>query len=265
MDRALYFDLLTSPDMAWAHVEKLADELKRTNGEQERVRGWYLHALEVLDSIFSRQQAKGDFLGYSGFRYAIRTGVGRVLTGYNIERALACLRQLSEFLDNYENELRPAIAIQEMEQSRKVFVVHGHDEGRVAQVARCLKELGLEPIVLHEQPNRGKTIIEKFEENSDVRFAVVIMTNDDVGASNADAAKKSFQPRARQNVILELGYFVGRLGRDRVAVLAQQGVEQPSDIHGVVYTPLDQGGAWKYLLVRELKAVGFEVSADAVK
>jgi hypothetical protein len=99
--------------------------------------------------------------------------------------------------------------------SKRVFVVHGHDEGMRESVARVLTRLGLKPVILHEQPDRGRTIIEKFHEHSDVGFAVVLLSPDDTGYSTtagADTAK----PRARQNVILELGFFLGRLGRENV-------------------------------------------------
>jgi predicted nucleotide-binding protein len=87
------------------------------------------------------------------------------------------------------------------------------------------------PIVLHEQASRGKTVIEQFEAHADVEFAVVLLTGNDVGAAKSEPAK--LQPRARQNVILELGCFTGRIGRDRVCALYENGVELPSDYDGV--------------------------------
>jgi predicted nucleotide-binding protein len=146
--------------------------------------------------------------------------------------------------------------------SRRIFVVHGHDHGNKEMVARFLGGLDLEPVVLHEQADQGKTIIEKFEAHaSDVRCAVVILTADDIASSKATPEQKEF--RARQNVILELGFFVGKLGRDRTFALVENGVTLPSDIHGLVYIPLDAGG-WKLHLVRELKAAGLQVDANRV-
>jgi hypothetical protein len=111
--------------------------------------------------------------------------------------------------------------------STKIFIVHGHDELAKESVARFIEKIGLEAIVLHEQPNAGRTIIEKFEDYSNVGFAVVLLTPDDIG-SPKDKRNES-QPRSRQNVILELGYFMGRLGRGRVCALYKEGVEIPSD------------------------------------
>ena len=144
----------------------------------------------------------------------------------------------------------------------KVFVVHGHDESARETVARFLEKLELTPIILHEQPNGGRTIIEKFEDYAEVGFAVILLTPDDIGASGGSADELGC--RARQNVILELGFFLGRLGRDRVCALVKGDVETPSDYDGVVYTEFDDGGGWRMKLVRELKNAGFDADANLV-
>jgi predicted nucleotide-binding protein len=139
--------------------------------------------------------------------------------------------------------------------SRKIFIVHGHAGEPREAVARFLAQLDFEPIILHEQANQGRTIIEKFEDHAEVGFAIILLTPDDVGSvSHGDA-----HPRARQNVILELGYFIGRLGRSRVCALKVGELELPSDILGIVWTPFDAGGAWKLALGRELQAAGFDI------
>lgn len=141
--------------------------------------------------------------------------------------------------------------------STEVFVVHGHDEGARESVARYLELKGLKPVILHEQANRGMTIIEKFERHSDVPFAVVLLTPDDVGASKDDT--NALKPRARQNVLLEWGYFVGRLGRSNVCALYKRGVELPSDMDGLIWIEMDTAGAWKTLLEKELREAGMLV------
>lgn len=145
--------------------------------------------------------------------------------------------------------------------ARKVFVVHGHDEGAREAVARFLERLDFETIILHEQANQGRTIIEKIEAHGDVGFAVVLLTPDDVGGLKDG----ELSPRARQNVLLELGFFIGALGRSRVCALKRGDVEIPSDFGGVVYEPYDAGGgAWKSALGRELQAAGFEIDWNKV-
>jgi len=142
-----------------------------------------------------------------------------------------------------------------------VFIVHGHDETAKLDVARTIERMGLSAIILHEQPNQGRTVIEKFENNaSEVGFAVILLTPDDVGS--ALGKKEDLQPRARQNVVLELGYFSALLGRGRVAVLYKAGVEIPSDYLGVVYTKMDEAGSWKFALAKELKIAGIDVDLN---
>ncbi len=139
-----------------------------------------------------------------------------------------------------------------------VFVVHGHDVATREQVVRFIEHCGLQPVVLHEQANRGRTIIEKFEANADVSFAVVLLTPDDqVYKPESDATM-----RARQNVILELGYFIGKLGRERVCALKRDEVEIPSDVLGVNWTDFDTAGAWKLGLAKELRAAGFNIDMN---
>ena len=145
--------------------------------------------------------------------------------------------------------------------SRRIFLVHGRDEGAKNTVARFLEKLNLQPVILDEQANLGLTIIEKFESHSDVGFAIVLLTPDDEGALRGD--EQSGRHRARQNVIFELGFFIGRLGRERVCALTKgSAMEIPSDYSGVVYIPLDDSGAWRYRLVKELKSAGLDVDAN---
>lgn len=131
----------------------------------------------------------------------------------------------------------------------RVFIVHGRDESAKNDVARFIERIGLEAVILHEQPNGGRTIIQKFqEESAGSAFAIVLMTPDDVGGLNAD----HLQPRARQNVIFELGFFLGRLGPKKVCALFSGNLEKPSDFEAVVYIPYSSVSGWKGDLAREL-------------
>lgn len=148
--------------------------------------------------------------------------------------------------------------------TKQVFIVHGHDEALLSQVARLIEKLGLEAIILKEQADQGKTIIEKFEKHADVGFAVVLMTTDDMGAKLVDAENGNYKARARQNVIMELGYFAASLGRSRMCVLKSEGVEEPSDILGLVYTPVDNAKAWEYKLAKELKSADYRIDLNII-
>ncbi len=143
--------------------------------------------------------------------------------------------------------------------SRNVFLVHGRNDAVRESVARFLERLELQPVILHEQPNKGRTIIEKFEAHSDVGFAVVLLTADDMGTL---ASEDHLRPRARQNVILELGYFIGKLGRARVCAVYVEGVELPSDIHGILYVPYDNSNGWRLKLANEIRAAGIAVDLN---
>lgn len=155
---------------------------------------------------------------------------------------------------------------------RAVFIVHGHDDGLKNTVARFITDCKLDPIILHEQVNQGRTLIEKFEYHSDVGFAIILYTPCDLGAAVAelesvDGTKQleKLKGRARQNVIFEHGYFIGRLGRENVCAIIRKGVEQPSDLSGIVYIAHDQADAWKVALMNELTASGYEIDFNVLK
>lgn len=144
---------------------------------------------------------------------------------------------------------------------RSVFVVHGHDETLLAEVDAFLLRIGLHPVVLRVQPSSGRTIMEKIEAYSDVQYAICLLTPDDIGASKK--TPDDLRSRARQNVILELGYFIGLLGRGRVCALYRGDLELPSDYHGVMYTGTDiPNFDWRFMLCKELADSGIPVATE---
>lgn len=150
------------------------------------------------------------------------------------------------------------------EKSNNIFIVHGKDESMKINVARVIEKLKLNPTILHEKPNKGRTIIEKFTDYSDVLYAIVLLSPDDIGYEKESSSIENQYFRARQNVILELGYFLGKLGRERVLVLfrEEKKFEIPSDYSGVLFIPFDSAGKWQIDLVKELKASGYDVDAN---
>jgi Predicted nucleotide-binding protein containing TIR-like domain len=140
-----------------------------------------------------------------------------------------------------------------------IFIVHGSDTVRAESVAHTVTSAtGRKAIMLREQPNLGRTLIEKFERHAaEVPYAIIVLTADDKGSRADDTESR---PRGRQNVIFEVGYFYGRIGRDHVSVLLQAGVEKPSDMDGIAYITFDDNGAWKTELFRELGHAGFDIS-----
>ena len=140
------------------------------------------------------------------------------------------------------------------------FIVHGHNDAILQSVARFIESIDVKPIILFEQAGKGQTIIEKLESNSSVSFSIVLLTPDDLGklASSTEEPK----PRARQNVIFELGFFIGVLGRSHVCALYDENVELPSDYRGVEYVKIDAEGAWKLKLAKEMKEAGLQIDMN---
>lgn len=140
----------------------------------------------------------------------------------------------------------------------KVFIVHGHDGELKEAVARVIERQGIKPIILSEQVNRGATIIEKIEVNSDVNGAICLFTSDDFGRGKNESIDN---PRARQNVVFEAGYFVGKLGRENVVLISDGNIELPSDLQGVVYSNKNE---WKFQVLKELKAIGYYIDYNKI-
>ena len=171
-----------------------------------------------------------------------------------------CSSQIQEATPK-SNALTPDKPSKIMDTSQ-VFIVHGHDNLARLEVANFIKSLGLKDIVLNEQASSGKTIIEKIEEYSDVGFAIVLYTPCDVGASQRQ--KDQLRSRARQNVVFEHGYLMAKIGRANVCPLVKGDLETPTDISGIVYTPMDEGGAWKSKVAREMRACGYKVDLNEI-
>ena len=211
---------------------------------------------------------------FSIVRYiSLAVGFGDSSDGYEedyykdaLDSAAAIISSMIDEIKEYwgDENLATTPGISEAKESEpqttsKVFVAYGRDEGAKDSVARFLQNLGLEPVILSELPAKGQTIIEKFNSNSDVGFAVALLTPDDAGSLSDETELKA---RARQNVIFELGFFIGKLGRDKVCALTKGEPEIPSDYAGVEYIPLDEHGAWRMGLFKELRAAGFDIDAD---
>ncbi len=148
--------------------------------------------------------------------------------------------------------------------SKKIFVVHSDKNEKVHYVARVLSTLNLEPVILREQVNQGRTLIEKFDEIANgASFAIVLASQDDL-CYDKDQTPETAKYRARQNVIFELGFFIGKLKRGNVVTLLEtnENFEFPSDYKGVVYILFDVHGNWKFDLVKELKSAGYDVDAN---
>ncbi|WP_445217743.1 TIR domain-containing protein [Bradyrhizobium sp. Pa8] len=268
-------------ERAIPRIERRIADLKNLNFVPMRergapeIRGIKVSIEQTLEEIFGAYST--EYRRYSpaavlnGGPMAIGGGRGidpRPYYEKSRSQSIALLEQAIQGLKERQADLASSSGGQELlveddnaapEFSRRIFVVHGRDGEHRETVARFLEQLGFEAIILHEQPNRGRALIAKFREvAADIGFAIVLMTPDDIGGIRDGEP----QPRARQNVIFELGFFIGALGPERVAALVSSQVERPSDFDGVVYIPLD--GEWRLPLCRELRAAGYEVDFNKV-
>lgn len=237
------------------------------NGSPEDFSLWHKQTGTVLRTVMGAESH--SYRDFSAIRYTpavrspdMRTDGYRAAGVRNVVNVLKAAKeelQLQEETSATPNQEAPTQA-----SADEIFIVHGRDNERKLDFARTIRAItGVEPIILHEQPNRGRVLIEKFEANaSRAGYAVVLLTADDLGRAKTDAADV---PRARQNVVFELGFFIGALGRERVAVFLDSGVEEPGDVRGIVYNPIDSGGAWKLALARELDAADIPVDFSGLR
>lgn len=229
---------------------EFAQKRKTSKDYRECYAKWKMQCLSYLDEIKANRIIVSNFqVAFGNFEFHHYEDRAR------IDDIIGYLKGLSQ----EETPRTKKKQIKNNENNNKsVFIVHGHNKALRTEVKTVLLELGLKPIILSEQANGGKTVIEKFEENSEqVNYAIILMTADDEGKAVKDT---DYRLRARQNVILEMGYFMSRLKRSNVFLLLEDDIELPSDINGVVYASVREN--WKFMLVKELKNCGYQVSAD---
>ncbi|MDF2383875.1 nucleotide-binding protein [Nostoc ellipsosporum NOK] len=231
-------------------------------------RDWILYISEYLKQSFNKPnneyRRSFDDEGY--------TFIGRIGSYKSeiedckdlIKRRIDNIRNLIKLSDLFKtsvtNHLTAEVSKMHVN-SNEVFIVHGHDEEAKVKTARFIEKLGFRPIILHEQASSGKTIIEKIEEYSNVGFGIILYTPCDKGGKKDDPTLKG---RARQNVVFEHGYLIGKIGRKNVCALVKGDVETPNDISGVVYINLDDSDAWHIKVAKKLRNSGYEVDMNKV-
>ncbi|MEO8146850.1 MAG: nucleotide-binding protein [Bacteroidia bacterium] len=224
---------------------------------------WHDYNLELIKRAFNKP---GSEYYRSYFTVNVNVGVRDYMSGVNTnhpsykiketkEKVTNCLSNLNRLIEKLPLiEEESSIATNKPEEKNFFncgFIVHGHDDLLKLEVARYIeKELRKNTIILQSEVTRGQTIIEKFENNSRVDFAVAIWTSDDTGKSKTES---EFQPRARQNVIFETGFFIGALSRKNVIILIEKGIEVPSNYGGIV--PIKLEGNWRDDLRKEIEAI----------
>lgn len=230
---------------------------------------WNDYNRTFLENSFTTDEARKDYDAFPGFATIsygyeppepLQERIAAVMT--SIKSKVLRLTSLLNKLDVIPEE-NPSSQTQEQgtvqtKSSNSVFLVHGHNDTMLAEVQVFLRKLKLRPIVLKDEPSKGQTVIEKLESNSDVSYAIVLLTADDDGRERDTA---DWKPRARQNAVLELGYFMGHLGRKNVCAIYEKGVELPSDFDGIVY--IDSAN-WQLPLSKELRSAGLKFDPQDV-
>lgn len=240
--------------------------MEQLDAAENEYRRWNSYNAEMLKRLFTTHKFEEEY-SWWGVMVSMydKSPAEKVKEHKNEIREkihrLESVRDRLELVPVVVGVVKPGRTAVARDRTNKVFVVHGHDEAARESVARFLERIGIEAVILHEQATGGRTIVEKLEHYADVDFAVILLTPDDVGGVKTFSPDK-LQPRARQNVVLELGFFVGRLGRRHVCALYKGSLELPSDYLGVGYVALDEGGGWRLQLAKELRGAGFSVDMN---
>lgn len=257
--------------------EKLIDDLNRlktrldkevriyyidenTSMGDERLKSWFRSAQKILNPISPELYDQLENKPTTPMVWSIDSPEIHFFDSYTRKPLFSFIDSLILDIQNDEFELPKPKSEKINNQTKikslkKAFIVHGHDNAQKLETARFLERIGFEAIILHEQANNGKTIIEKLEKYTNVGFGIVLYTPDDMGEALKN--QNNLRPRARQNVVFEHGLLIGKLGRDRVfPLVTNHSIELPGDISGVVYMS-DTG--WEIQLAKEIKALGYEV------
>ncbi|MDE2740255.1 MAG: nucleotide-binding protein [Gemmatimonadota bacterium] len=250
-------------------LQKVLDvipKLKQMERNSPEFKTWQRNTKVAITKTFGNESENiTDFNNISFSAFSSSDSVLQKAYVDGLESAESVLKSMIEEINEYwddEDQTPTSSKIRENTQitTNEIFIVHGRDEGAKNIVARFLEKLDLKPVILAEMPAKGRTIIEKFEQHGQVGYAIILLTPDDAGSLQGDESDP--KPRARQNVIFELGFFIGHLGRKHVCALTKGDVEIPSDYAGIEYIPFNDADGWKLKLIRELKSGGFDIDAN---
>jgi predicted nucleotide-binding protein len=217
--------------------------------------------IEINDYMDSYNHAGYTFMGQMGEVQGNPVQTFKNLITYKLDNLKSLLTRAELLKSQVSNNTTTTVATPTKTLSKtEVFIVHGHDEAAKTKTARYIEKLGLKPIILHEQASGSKTVIEKIEAYSNVGFGIVLYTPCDIGAKKDD--NPNLKNRARQNVVFEHGFLIGKIGRENVCALVKDDIETPNDISGVVYVKMDDDDAWHIKIARELRNSGYEIDMN---
>ena len=235
-------------------------------------RKWSDFNAELLKRSFTNDDFKEEYEGGAfGVISLYETSLGEKISEATRKlqskiRKLESIIERLELITIYYKVVEENIEVPQSSavKTKKVFIVHGRDEISKTNLEVFLREIGLEPIVLHRQADVGQTVIEKFEANSDVGFAFILLTPDEIAyllpQDSLPDNEREKELRARPNVMFEFGYFVGKLGRSKVCCLYTGDVVIPSDLNGLIYKKFNSSiEEVAYSIIKDLRATGYAV------
>ncbi|MCK4311330.1 MAG: nucleotide-binding protein [Candidatus Cloacimonetes bacterium] len=241
-------------------LETPISNIDQWKNAEKKYNHWNGENYESLKKIFKKNTIAKD---YSSSEWTI----GRILiSDLKLDEKTAKLHKDIEEKLNKLNSIKMSLGVLETktekkrEAKNKVFFVHGSDCDTKDKVLNFIKKIGLEPIILKELAAAGKTLIDEIQEQSDVKYAIALLTPDNVGGVYSE----ELQFRPTQNVILEVGFFVGKYGRKNVSTLHHEDIELPADYHGYEYIKIDNMDNWKAILVKELNNAGFDIDLNKI-
>lgn len=231
------------------------DELQsKENSNDSDFRAWKTDVEICLSDLYGASSTQ-----FRNFKNRLFAPIGRNVDKHEIyvQDLETTKKEFERYIGDFEDESKNVPVTKKRTANNKVFIVHGHDGELKEKVARRLEQQGIEAIILSEQVNRGKTIIEKLEAYSDVHVVIALFTKDDFGAAKEEKGNEKY--RARQNVVFEAGYFMGCLGRENTIIIVEENVEIPGDLSGMVYTTKDN---WEFEMLKELNAAGMKIDMN---
>lgn len=245
-------------------LEVINRQINKLNDNTFKYNIWLEETKNLIEKVFSNFENK---------KIQLREAVNQPGAAFNGLDVRELKRAWKEILEGYIYEINLELddttqnVIKHIESTDKkaldrqqVFIVHGHDETAKTKTARFIEKLGLKTIILHEQASGSKTVIEKIEAYSNVGFGIVLYTPCDTGAKKEDDLK--LKNRARQNVVFEHGFLIGKIGRANVCALVKDDIETPNDISGVVYVKMDDDEAWQLKVAKELRNAGYDIDLN---
>ena len=242
-------------------LETPISNINQWKNSEKKFNHWNGENYEILKNIFKKNTIAKD---YSSSGWAI----GRIfISNLKLDDKIAKLQKDIEEKINKLNSIKMSLGVLESKteekkesEKNKVFFIHGSDCEIKVEVIEFIKSLGLKPIILKELAAAGKTLIDEIQNQSDVKYAIALLTPDNVGGVYSEELR--FRPT--QNVILEVGFFVGKYGRKNVSALHTEDTELPADYHGFEYIKIFSNDGWKIILAKELKEAGFNIDLNKI-